>query len=167
MVSHAGERAMTDTTELEHRVRATSDGLVLALEELSMVEDQKRRVPPGDPRFLRYAQAVRETAIEVLRLSEAEEGLASDLAVDTRVAAMRAIEDTLPRAPLARILEEWRDVERQLEASQPGSPTSEALIPRFNALRAEYSQSLRQVVGNRATPAEPGAEGDPPNDAPS
>jgi hypothetical protein len=155
--THVIDLSGMEAPDLGAHLRATSDGLILASEELIAIETQKRHLAPADPRFRRYAREVRQSAAEVLGLAEQEEQLAEALENDVRSAELQAIEQTQPRSALASILDEWRTVDRALEATVPGSEEAAALIVRFNRLRAEYGQGmtlqLRGGTGSDASTA--------------
>ena len=64
-------------------LRATSDGLVIAIAEVDARERQKRGVPPADPSFPTLAREVRVAAELVLELAQLEE-LKANETVDRR-----------------------------------------------------------------------------------
>ena len=111
------------------QLRGTSDQLLLAIQTVALLEQQKRGLPFGDDRFPGMARAVREAAQAVLDFSVAEESEAARIhetsAVDAD--ATTTIATTQPAASLADILEEWRAVERRLTEAPAGS--SEAIGP--------------------------------------
>ena len=126
-------------TELEEKLRATSDGMLRVLDQLRALEEEKRTAPPGTPRFRSLTQ-------EIERLAS---GIFSHARRQTEIGAMTAeandavgqqptpIEEIPPR-DMATILAEWRDAERRLADATPGTP--EAIKAHVDAqrLRAEY-----------------------------
>src|SRR6478609_9493540 len=106
------------------QLRGTSDQLLLAIQTVALLEQQKRGLRFGDDRFPEMARAVREAAQAVLDFSVAEEAEAARIhdrsAADDDGSA--TIATTMPTATLAGILEEWRLVERRLTEAAAGSP---------------------------------------------
>jgi hypothetical protein len=136
-----------DEQELEDRLRAASDGIQLVIQQLYALEDQKRKVDPGDPRFVDLAALVRATAAELLALATTEESFADGLAATSDANGLSTINDVKPRQDLRVILEEWRDVERRLAEILPGSPDATDLVRRFERLREEYARASQEKSG--------------------
>lgn len=110
----------------EAELRATSDVLLAALDEMRAVEELKRQVPPDDPRFADLAAQVDSLARTILEHShEQRERAESDRLPTIPIEAIPA------DAPMASILERWRAAERRLEAAPPGS--EEALAAEADA----------------------------------
>jgi hypothetical protein len=124
-------------------LRQTSDALLRDLDVLSTIEAEKRSLEPGDPRLVQLATRIEEIAQRVLVGSVRQRHLTE--VVNTQVetgspdAPDEPIKDT-PR-PIPAVLAEWREAERRMEASVPGSPEAaeaEALVDR---LREEYRRA--------------------------
>ena len=130
------------------QLRGTSDQLLLAIQTVALLEQQKRGLPFGDDRFPGMARAVREAAQAVLDFSVAEESEAARIhetsAVDAD--ATTTIATTQPAASLADILEEWRAVERRLAEAPAGSSEAIALLDAFERLRVRYADALADEV---------------------
>jgi hypothetical protein len=142
---------------VESSLRQTSDTLLVGLDELAELEDEKRRLRPGDPRLVEIAARVEEVAEQVLgasvhqrELTEEAQELARD---DVARAPQRSIEES-SRA-IADILAEWRSVERRLAAVPPGSDERRALDERAASLREEYGRAvaMRADDGDGRAPA--------------
>jgi hypothetical protein len=133
------------------QLRGTSDQLLLAIQTVALLEQQKRGVPVGDDRFPGLAKAVREAAEAVLDFSMAEEDEADRIhdrsTID--VEATTTIAETPPASSLAAILEEWRAVERRLAEAPAGSPEAADLLEAFERLRSHYAETLA-AEGRRA-----------------
>ena len=126
------------------QLRGTSDQLLLAIQTVALLEQQKRGVPFGDDRFPGLAKAVREAAEVVLDFSVAEEEEASRIHQRSTIDddATATIADTLPASSLAEILEQWRAVERRLVEAPAGSPEAADLLTEFERLRSRYAEAL-------------------------
>lgn len=125
-------------------LRGASDGLLIAIREVDARERMKRGVRPGDPQFPMLAREVRIAAETLLRLARDEEGTAEDIAGSAAAATLPTINETKGPRDLAPILDEWRAVERRLEAADPGSREAEQLMDEFQALRAQYADALEE-----------------------
>jgi hypothetical protein len=124
-------------------LRGASDGLLIAIREVDARERLKRGVRPSDPGFARLARAVTIAAEAVLVLARQEEARATDT-TDRPWATVLPTIDQSPSPPdLARILAEWRTVERELEAASPASDEAQRLIEEFEVLRDRYADALR------------------------
>lgn len=130
---------------IEAGLRGASDGLLIAIGELAQHERMKRSVPPGDERFPSLARAVRQMAEDVLRLASVEESFATEASASADAPKLATIESTEIHGELAGILEQWRVVERELEAVDAGSPESAALLARFDELRDRYAVALARI----------------------
>ena len=120
-------------------LRATSDGLMLAVNEVVARERLKRGVPPADPAFLQLAREVRIAAEVALELARKEEETARTTAVEPDVGDLPAIESVSPGRELATILEQWRAVEQRLAVAPPGSDEAKNLMVEFQRLRDQYA----------------------------
>ncbi len=122
------------------RVRTTSDLLLEDLEALRDLEEKKRAVPVGSPRFVELAEKVEELSRGILARTERQRDLgeraSQELATSRSSAPSPTINDT-PRE-ISAILSEWRDAERRLAEAQPGTEAAEAASRDVIRLRAEY-----------------------------
>jgi hypothetical protein len=135
---------MTDESENEATMlRATSDGLVLAIREVSAREQLKRGVEPADPAFVDLAREVRIAAEVVLELAQKEEATAEATSAQPEAATLPPIDSVAPGRELARILEEWRAIEQRLEAAPSGSDEARELMIEFERMRDRYAEALR------------------------
>ena len=62
----------------EQELRNASDSMLRALDEIRDLEEQKRAEEPGTPRFVELARQVESLALEILRRTERQEGLARE-----------------------------------------------------------------------------------------
>jgi hypothetical protein len=130
-----------DPHEIETHLRGASDAIMVLLGELEQLEGHKRGVLPADPRFGELATAVRQAAQSLADLAREEEdwGRSATLS-DPRVGA---IAQSPNLKPLSAILARWREVERQLDAAEPGSDEATKLFAEFQMVREEYLAAFR------------------------
>jgi hypothetical protein len=131
----------------EAELRAASDTLVTSLDRLAVLEAEKRRLQPDDPRLLELASEVEVLAAEVLQVAEVQ----SQLVETTHVMSMTD-EGEAPSGPIGGvgrtphdILEEWRAAERSLTEAPPGSPEAAEALVRARQLRAEYQRAYQDT----------------------
>lgn len=134
---------MTERSENEaENLRATSDGLVLAINEVSARERLKRGVSPADPAFVELARDVRVAAEILLELARREEATAEETGRGSMVDELPPIEAVEPGRELGSILAEWRAVEQRLAAATPGSQEARDLMVEFQRMRDRYRQAV-------------------------
>ena len=140
------------TEELENEaamLRATSDGLMLAINEMVARERLKRGVPPADPAFVELAREVRIAAEIALELARKEEDTARMTANEPEVGDLPPIEAVSPGRELASILEQWRAVEQRLAASPPGTTEARDLMIEFKRMRDLYARAVESKLQKR------------------
>jgi hypothetical protein len=118
------------------RLRATSDALLRDLDALGALEEEKRTVPPSDPRLTDLADRIRDIAARVLARSETQQALATIVSADPEAHDDLAIED-VERSPAA-ILAEWRAAEQRVAAADPSAPEADEYRIVADRLREEY-----------------------------
>jgi len=134
---------MTDELDREAAMlRATSDGLMLAINEIQVREGQKRGVLPSDPAFTDLARDVRVAAEVILELARKEEQTAEATAREPHVDRLPSIAAVAPGANLAAILEQWRAVEARMQAAPPGTSEARELMVEFERLRKAYADAV-------------------------
>jgi hypothetical protein len=132
----------SSATEIQEHLRAASDAILLLLTEIGQLERHKREIPPGEPRFDEVARSVRVAAQELAEFTESEEawaGIATDGRTD--IDRISASENT---PAMAKILERWRAIGRQLDEATPGSPEAIQLFAEFERARDEYMALFRE-----------------------
>lgn len=140
------------TEELENEaamLRATSDGLMLAINEMVARERLKRGVPPADPAFVELAREVRIAAEVALELARKEEDTARMTANEPDVGDLPPIEAVSPGRELASILEQWRAVEQRLAAAPPGTTEARDLMIEFKRMRDLYAGAVESKLQKR------------------
>jgi hypothetical protein len=127
-------------------LRATSDALMRDLEVLAAIEDEKRTLPPGDPRLVELAKRVEDVAHRVLsstvrqrKLTEVGHEQVEAAEPGTPVSST----DETPRA-IADILAEWRAAERRAAAAEPGSADEAEAGALADHHREEYRRALAE-----------------------
>ena len=137
-------------SETGSALRATSDALMADLERLETLEEEKRHLPPGDPRLLELATAVEEIARRLLGQSVRQRELSAVVqelsTAGSRAAPATSIADT-PRE-IHLILSDWRDAERRARAAEPGSADAQAAEDDLDRFREEY-RSAHEAVRTR------------------
>jgi len=116
-------------------LRATSDALLRDLEVLATLEDEKRGIPPNDPRVAELADRIEDIARRLLARSATQKELADQLA-DSGAGAVPI--EAVERSPSA-VLAEWRDIERRLARAEPGSAERTELEILAERVREEYA----------------------------
>ena len=127
-------------------LRATSDALMRDLEVLAAIEDEKRTLPPGDPRLVELAKRVEDVAGRVLSSTVRQRKL-TEIGHEQVEAAepgtpVSSIDET-PRA-IADILAEWRAAERRASAAEPGSAEEAEAGALADHHRDEYRRALAE-----------------------
>jgi hypothetical protein len=132
-------------------LRANSDALVRDLDVLGVLEDEKRAMPPKDPRMLELAGRIEEIAQRVLAGSAHQRELTEEIAGSAARGATAPPIDETPRSMQA-ILADWRAAERRLAEAERGSAEAleaEALV---DAAREAYRRAYE--AANREQPGE-------------
>ena len=123
-------------------LRATSDLLLLDLEALGELEEQKRSIPHGDPKLVDLAAQIEALARRVLNGSQRQRQLTetiSEAAVEGNAEPTATIEET---RTASQIIAEWREAERRAQAAAWGSRDRAAAEAEIERLRAEYRRAF-------------------------
>lgn len=121
-------------------LRETSDKLLRDLEALSVLEDDKRQIAPGDPRLVDLAAQIESIAARVLVTSGRQRELTEEIQETAEAGASPASNlpiDDVPRS-ISAILSDWRDAERRLEAAEAGTAEAREAEVLVDQLRDEY-----------------------------
>jgi hypothetical protein len=128
--------------EIQPELRRVSDSILEGVDRLRALEQEKRTLPVGSPRFLDIAQEVEELAREILRKSELEEHLgqrnAERQARGPGSVEHRTIDETPPPRDRGLVLEEWAAAERRVAGMDPDSPGAEEARAEARRLRDEW-----------------------------
>jgi hypothetical protein len=136
--------------EIERHLRGASDAVLLLAREVEQLEQHKRGVQPEDPHFDDLARSVRATADALAEFTREEESWARGAAASR--ADLTPIARTPDNPSLARILERWRAIERQLDEATPGSPEAIALFEEFQLVRQQYMTAFHARERSNALP---------------
>jgi hypothetical protein len=123
-------------------LRATSDMLLLDLEALGKLEDQKRSTEHGDAGLVDLAARIEELAQRVLAGSRRQRELTeevSEAAVSGDVEPSATIE-TMRSA--SAILADWRDAERAARDAPAGSRERFEALAMVDRFREEYRRAF-------------------------
>lgn len=124
-------------------LRDASDELLRDLEALSVLEDEKRQTPPGDPRLVDLAERIESIATRVLitsgRQRELTEELQETADAGSGPATTKTIDDM--QRPISAILSDWRDAERRLESATAGTAEAREAEVLVDRLREEYREA--------------------------
>jgi hypothetical protein len=145
--AHAQREESVIVSTPESELRATSDVLLRALDELAALESEKRTLAPDDPRFPEVASQVETLATTVMRMAALEKQLADTAHVMAQTGEPDA--PTLPidatHRPLHEILDDWRTAERDLAQTEPGSIEAAEAQMRVHTWRQEYRRAFDEA----------------------
>jgi hypothetical protein len=123
-------------------LRATSDVLLAAIDELRDLEERKRAVAPDDPEFAALATRVDDLARTIYEQSGRQRQLAEG-PMPPEVAATPLAEQD-PARSMATILDEWRAAERRLAMAPPDSDEARAAEADTIAMREAYRRAWEE-----------------------
>ncbi len=131
--------------ELQTDLRITSDRMLQTLEQLEALENEKRTLTPGSPRFQKLAVEVERLAAAVFAQTHAQEQLGEKaLAMRQQTGAeLTPIEESAATRDLALVLADWRDAERRLGATAPDTAEHAQATADVGRLREEYHRTYR------------------------
>lgn len=136
---------MDHPTDVEAHLRAASDAIMLLAAQVSQLETHKRGVPADDGRFEALAHSVKVAAQNLADFAAEEEAWAQGASAARPDAA--TIDETPAPAGLQQLLAHWREVDRALDAAEPGSSDAERLFLEFEAARDAYMTEFRKRAG--------------------
>lgn len=123
-------------------LRATSDLLLLDLEALGQLEEQKRQTEHGDPRLVDLAARIEVIAQRVLIGSKRQRELTETITQAAEAGEVEGTGTIDAMRSVSAILADWREAERVARDATPGSPElagAEAMADRF---REEYRRAF-------------------------
>jgi hypothetical protein len=135
--------------DFERELRDASDETLRALARLEELENQKRTLAPGTERFVSLAREIEASARSILTSTQRQERLADE-------SVERAIGSEPSEAPIdlidaprdvPTILADWRDAERRLSRSTPGTDDEQLAARDVRRLRMEYRRALDVAQG--------------------
>ena len=123
-------------------LRATSDLLLLDLDALGQLEEQKRVTPHGDEKLVDLATRIEEIAQRVLHGSRRQRELTEEVTEAAQVGDGEQGATIDAMRSVSAILADWREAERVAGESAPGSPEraqADSIADRF---RDEYRRAF-------------------------
>jgi hypothetical protein len=135
-----------DKERMELELRASSDALVLAAEQLLASEQLKRRIDVDTEEFRDLAELIEEQGRDVAAIAANERRLADSLAGSAEAGAIGTVEEITAAASLADILAKWRSAEREAASAVPGTMTAHRAAVDARALREEYRRAYERLT---------------------
>ena len=135
--------------DFERELRDASDETLEALARLEEMEREKRSLPPGSDRFITLSREIEERAHAVLSSTQHQGHLAIESVerVEGGEALERPIEVIDGPRDVPTILADWRDAERRLTRSTPGTDDEQLAAGDVRRLRLEYRRALDATKG--------------------
>jgi hypothetical protein len=134
--------------DLEQNLRTVSDDMLRTLEQLQILETQKRGEQPGTPSFVKLATEIEKLAAVVFRQTAAQHALAEQTAATEEGAELPPIEEMVAARDVSLILADWRDAERRLGASAMDSAEHAKAAADVRRLRDEYHRAHDAQAGD-------------------
>jgi hypothetical protein len=128
--------------DLSAELRTTSDLLLLDLEALGDLEEQKRQTPHGDPKLADLAARIEEIASRVLSSSRRQRELTEVVLEQAETGAVEPTNTIEAMRSVTAILTDWREAERAARDAPEGSrerADAAAMVDRF---REDYRQAF-------------------------
>ena len=146
---HGGGKVSRGSMDFERELRNASDETLEALARLEEMEREKRSLPPGSDRFVTLAREIEQRARTVLSSTQRQERLADESVqrVEGGEAPERPIEEVDRTRDVPTILADWRDAERRLSRSTPGTDDEQLAGRDVRRLRLEYRRALDATKG--------------------
>lgn len=123
-------------------LRATSDLLLLDLEALNELEEQKRQTAHGDPKLVDLAARIEEIAQRLLSGSRRQRELTETISEAAGQGVVDATDTIDAMRSVSAILADWREAERvarDAPADSAERTNAEAMAVRF---REEYRRAF-------------------------
>jgi hypothetical protein len=143
-----GGPAVVDATA---ELRATSDLLLLDLEALGQLEEQKRGIPHGDPKLVDLAARIEEIAERLLHGSRRQRELTEEVTEAAQTGEVEETNTIEAMRSVSAILADWREAERVASLATPGSAEQAEASSMAARFRDEYRRAFdaaREVNGS-------------------
>jgi hypothetical protein len=126
--------------EIEAELRVASDRILQTLDQLEMLETEKRTLKPDSDRFQHLAREIERLAAEIFAQSHKQQTLGEQAQVTTERTGeqLPSINNTTTPRELHMILAEWRDAERRMQLAEPDSAEHAVAQSDSARLREEY-----------------------------
>ena len=130
--------------DLEQGLRSVSDQMLHTLDQLQLLEHEKRSEAPGSVRFVRLADEIEKLAAMIFAQTSTQQTLAEKSHAVARAGANLApIEEVVTTRDVSVILAEWRAAERVLAATSMDSAEHAKAGGDVRRLRDEYHQAYK------------------------
>ena len=137
---------MVDAT---NQLRTTSDMLLLDLQALADLEEQKRSTPHDDPKLVDLATKIEELAQRVLAGSRRQRELSESVTEATETGEIEGSATIETMRSASAILADWRDAERAAQEAAPGSREQSDAQAMVAAYREEYRRAFEAARRTR------------------
>lgn len=139
--------------EIESDLRVASDRILRSLEQLDVLESEKRTLKPDSPRFQTLAKEIERLAADIFAQSHAQQNLgerAREQTARTGIELPPIVESQVHR-DLSAILAEWRDAERRLQTASVDSAERALAVADVDRLREEYQAAYSASERKKST----------------
>lgn len=138
---------------VEQQLRATSDSVLATLDQLALLETEKRTLKPDSQRFQDVALEIERLAADMFAQAHAQERLGErSQAEAARGKNLPPIDKVPATRELHVILEEWRAAERQLAAASPRTADHARAAAEISRVREEYQRTFALQTKLRPQP---------------
>jgi len=129
--------------ELETDLRTASDRILRTLDQLEVLENEKRTLKPGSERFNKLADEVQRLAADVFAQTHAQQQLGemAQVVTERTGVSLPPIESSEALRDLPLVLADWRDAERRLLNADPDSAEHAQAAADVSRLRDEYHRT--------------------------
>jgi len=130
--------------DLEQELRTVSDDMLHTLDQLQLLEHEKRAESPGSVRFVRLATEIEKLAARVFAQTSRQQTQAEQSRAATKAGAdLAPIDEVVTTRDVSAILTEWRAAERELAATSVDSAEHAKVAADIRRLREEYHQAYK------------------------
>lgn len=137
--------------DLEQGLRTVSDQMLHTLDQLQLLEHEKRSESPGSVRFVRLASEIEKLAAMVFAHTSRQQALAEQTLAATEAGVdIPPIDEMVTTRDVSAILTEWRAAEREVGATSIDSAEHAKAASDVRRLRDEYQRAYKaQSSGDR------------------
>jgi len=132
-------------------LRATSDLLLLDLEALGQLEEQKRVTPHGDPQLVDLATRIEEIASRLLQGSRRQRQLTETVTEAAQAGEVAEAGTIDGMRSVSAILADWREAERMASQTAPGSTEHMEADSMAHRFREEYRRAFEAARRSEET----------------
>jgi hypothetical protein len=134
--------------DLEQGLRTVSDEMLRTLDQLQLLEHEKRAESPGSVRFVRLAKEIEKLAAMIFAQTSTQQTLAEQSLAASRAGAdITPIKEVVTTRDVSEILADWRAAERELASTSIDSAEHAKAAGDVRRLREEYHQAYKAQSG--------------------